>query len=402
MAHPGYAQSRPPGPELTFSGAVRVRTEFDDRTAGTSADAATLLRTRLGVLAKLDSTTSAFIQLSDSRAFGEEQNTLTDASADQFDLHQAYLEWAPVASLVLRVGRQEIAFEDERLIGTVNWANVTRAFDGLRATWERSAWTLDAFVITVEERDDVLPTGLDPRRNEGLDADRSLFGVWLSSASIGAFALADRNASGATLSDIDRYTLGGYARTSAGRWRMKGMAAAQLGRQTPARAPRQDIAAYLATAAVSYAFDNEPGVTASIQADYLSGDATPLDETHTAFNTLYATNHAFYGAMDLFLAPAQQTGFLGLFDLVLGTSVQPQSWTIGANLHYFQLSRADPTGERALGWELDLGASKRLASGLAIQAGYSIFDPSDAARTADIALGNEVLHWAFLQSAVRF
>ncbi len=206
--------------------------------------------------------------------------------------------------------------------------------------------------------------------------------------------------SGATLSDIDRYTLGGYARTSAGRWQMKGMAAAQLGRQTPARALRQDITAYLATATVSYAFDSEPGVTAAIQADYLSGDATPLDETHSAFNTLYATNHAFYGAMDLFLAPAQQTGFLGLLDLVLRTSVQPQSWTIGANLHYFQLGRADPTGRRALGWELDLGASKRLVSGLAIQAGYSIFDPSDAAGAA--AIGDELLHWAFLQSAVRF
>src|SRR3989304_5775472 len=46
------------------------------RTSGAAPDHATLLPPRLGALATLAPTTHAFIQVSDSRAFGEEQNTL--------------------------------------------------------------------------------------------------------------------------------------------------------------------------------------------------------------------------------------------------------------------------------------------------------------------------------------
>lgn len=387
---------------IAISGEMRVRGEFDDRTSGLDPDAATLLRTRLGILAEPSRQTSVYLQISDSRIFGEEQNTLTDASADRLDLHQAYIDWTPKGNVTLRIGRQELAFADERLIGSVNWANVTRAFDGLRIMAKHSSWTLDGFATVLAEKDATLATGVDPRQNDGADTDRTFFGAWFTTGSFELFALGDRNASTVAFDNVDRYTLGALGNQTVGAWRLKGTVALQLGRQTPAVAPRQDISAYMLSGSLSYAVPAVSHPSVGVQVDYLSGDKSPLDGTHTAFNTLYATNHAFYGYMDLFLSPSNQTGFLGLLDTMLRTSARPKQWILRADAHRFQLARKAVTGERTIGVELDLTVSRMLPGGLALLAGYSVFNPSSAAEAVPVALGGDVLQWTYLQGTVRF
>ena len=75
------------GPAIRFDGEIRFRGEWDDRTAVTNADAATLSRIRLGGRIAADARLRGYVQLQDARAWGAATNTLTDASADQLDLH---------------------------------------------------------------------------------------------------------------------------------------------------------------------------------------------------------------------------------------------------------------------------------------------------------------------------
>jgi hypothetical protein len=388
-------------PPFTLGGEIRVRGEYDRRSAGVPADAALLLRTRLGVLASIDSSARAFIQLSDSRAFGEETNTLTDASANQFDLHQGYLDAMLSRGLRLRIGRQELAFADERLIGAVDWSNVSRAFDGVRGTWTRTAWTLDGFAAVLTAHDALLATGLDPRRNAGAGADGALVGAWFTSGPADVFLIGDGNIREGTRLVRSRYTAGTYLRHQVGRWKATGMLAWQGGRQDIDSGPHQTITAYLASAAVSYAWPSKtPGVLTA-QADYLSGDASLADAQYSAFNTLYATNHAFYGSMDLFLKFPEDLGGLGLVDLVARLSLRPERWVVRADLHQFLLARVPSTGERAIGQELDLSAGRGVGK-LGLQFGYNLFNPAVAAILPAVGLGSEVLHWAYLQLTGRF
>jgi len=388
--------------QADLSGEVRVRSEFDARTAGQDADFATLLRTRLGVGVALDSTVQVFIQLSDSRAFGEEENTLTDASADQLDLHQGYIQWRPLEDAWLRAGRQELAFADERLIGTVGWANVTRSFDGIRGHLRRGDWAVDAFAMTLRERDLLLATGLDPRDNEGLNTDRDLFGVWANRGWLDLFLLADRNASEPGIVDIDRFTVGGYGRAARGPWSGTLSLAVQLGEQTRQGVPRQDIGAFMASGEVARAWQGDWGVVTAAQLDYLSGDSEPLDDDYAAFNTLYATNHAFYGFMDLFLDIPRQTGFAGLIDFILRGVGRRDDWLLRADLHVLQLAEENPAGDRYLGIELDLTVRRAITRGFVLQGGYSFFEPGSAAEVAPVGLGDELLHWAYLQGTAGF
>lgn len=55
-------------------------------------DSFTSMRVRAAIAAQLEGRVKVFIQLQDVRLFGEEGDTKGDYRADNFDLHQGYLE----------------------------------------------------------------------------------------------------------------------------------------------------------------------------------------------------------------------------------------------------------------------------------------------------------------------
>lgn len=382
---------------IALSGEVRVRTELDARTAGSAPDHATLLRTRVGVRATLDARSRVFVQISDSRAFGDADNTL-------LDVHQAYIDWTPDRRWRVRAGRQEWAFADERLIGPVGWANVTRAFDGLRVTLTASGWTVDGLAATLDERDAVAATGLDPRANEGEASDRMLYGIWAArpAAGLDIFVLGDRGATEGPITRIHRVTLGGYLRRALGPVRARATVAWQLGEQRASPGSVQRIDAWLASLALSRGFRGALRPAVSLQLDAVSGDATPADDTYGAFNTLYATNHPYYGLMDFFLNVPVQTGGLGLVDAVAHGELRPGAWLLELDLHELRLARRNASGARRIGSEVDLTAGRPLTPSLGLQMGYSVLAPGAGARTAPVALGSRTLQWSYVQITARF
>lgn len=89
----------------------------------------------------------------DVRLFGEELHTLSDYRADNLDLHQGFLELGsvPLVGGSLRIGRQEMAGE-QRLIGTVDWAQQGRSFDGGRYTSRGfGGVSVDLFAMKLQE-----------------------------------------------------------------------------------------------------------------------------------------------------------------------------------------------------------------------------------------------------------
>ncbi|MCH7976239.1 MAG: efflux RND transporter permease subunit, partial [Bacteroidetes bacterium] len=148
---------------VTVNGQVRHRSEYDDKglTETGDADLFHLLRTRLGVTARPSEHVSAFIQIQDARKFGEEGDLQTvstlDGSADQLDFHQAYLEVdvPGVKGLSARVGRQELAYGNERLVGSIGWSNVGQAFDGAVLKLDHSRGAADLFAMQLRAPDDV-------------------------------------------------------------------------------------------------------------------------------------------------------------------------------------------------------------------------------------------------------
>jgi hypothetical protein len=377
-------------PTVKFGGEFRLRGEWDGRTVDVGDDAAVLSRVRLGVRADLDSWLGAYVQLQDARAWGTAANTLTDASADFLDMHQGYIDLG-TARLTARLGRQEMNLGDQRLVGAVGWSNTGRSFDGARLLGEAGgiAWT--AFWMSIFERDELLPVGLHPQANQGVDDDGWLIGGFASTevggATLELTALADRKA----ITD-EMYTANLRAHGRAGPVAYDAAGAYQFG---------PDRAAFLVTGKLGVTIGQG---SLAAQVDYLSGDDDPTDADANAFNTLYATNHKFYGYMDYFLFIPEQLDEAGLIDAVLRGSLSlPKGAGVRLDLHRFSVAK-ERNGSKALGTEVDVVGSWKLHTLADLEIGGGIFLAEDLATALlpAFANGDDPTYWGYAQLVIRW
>lgn len=412
-AAPASASAAAPLP-IVFSGELRTRSERDHPT-GAPADAFTYLRARFGVRVDPAPGARLVLQVQDSRVLGAEGNAAA-AVAEQLDLHQGYVElsapWRGIRAAA-RVGRQEIALGNERLVGAVGWSNVGRSFDGVRvllapdgAAPGAERWTATAFAATVEERGPRFgPSGAGARA-----ADHAVVGAFATRALAAAgaaevTALYDAGARYRGYNSANRATLDVRLRAP----RVLGLSAElegalQAGRQRDAAdsasVRAQDVRAWLVGARVGTATAPARRAAAAVGVDVLSGDATPHDGRYTAFATAYATNHPFYGVMDLIGDPAATTRERGLVDaLATGSAKLTGALALRGELHHFTLA----TGAgRDLGWEADVTLPLSVAPAAGVELGYSAFRAGRDAASVGFGAAGSYRDWGYVQLRVAF
>jgi len=443
IALPAIAQAA----NVEVGGQVRYRGEYDvlDFNPDTSADFVNTQRSRINVKYN-NSRYHGFLQIQDVRVWGQEMSTLNDldTSVDNngdrnrqsLDMHQAYLKVDDVlgTGVAAQIGRQEINFADQRLVGAVNWTQNARSLDGLvlsRTFGEgnvvipfylqlNEADRTDAVhgskVVSSVDKDGNIITG-----DEGHDEDTYVAGFH------SAWKVADGHSfqphvyfvhNGTKGVDLSLYDLGFYYTGTSDAVSYDFTASYQTGTQGPI-----DISAYLVS---GHLFFTSGPLKVGAGVDYLSGDDDATDTDNNSFNTLLATNHKFYGYMDYFTAfgsTGDAVAGLGLIDYQLKSSYAVDKATkVAADLHYFQTAEStDSTGtdvrlagEDNLGWELDLTAKHKMGP-VALQAGYSAFFKDDAMKAKvapDIAALQQVPvndasvdnvgYWAYIMASLNF
>ena len=115
-------------------------------TGGHSSDNRMLLRTFVHVGYDPTSWLNFYAEGRDSRGFWDEPNPNPDL--DTADLHQAFVQIGnpKLFPLIAKIGRQELSYGDERLIGQSDWTNVRRTFDAAKLRYEVEGFWVDAFV----------------------------------------------------------------------------------------------------------------------------------------------------------------------------------------------------------------------------------------------------------------
>src|SRR5882762_12037925 len=136
-----------------FGGQFRARyehTEYlggvDFSATGSSFDNFMLLRTLVHAGYKPAPWLDFYAEGRDSRGYWDEPNPNPDQ--DTMDLHQAFVRIGnpEVFPLIAKLGRQELSYGDERLIGVSDWTNVRRNFDAAKLHYEVEGSWVDAFV----------------------------------------------------------------------------------------------------------------------------------------------------------------------------------------------------------------------------------------------------------------
>ena len=91
------------------------------------------------------------LALRDVRVWGQDVSTINQITPQQNNgvmLHEAWAELllsdssARQHALSLKIGRQELVYDDQRLIGNLDWLQQGRRHDAALLKYERSSWTL--------------------------------------------------------------------------------------------------------------------------------------------------------------------------------------------------------------------------------------------------------------------
>ena len=340
--------------------AIRERLEIDSGrdAVATPSDWFVTQRVRAGLQVAW-TTVSARAVVQDVRYWGEEAHTLNDYGADGFDLHEGWIAWGPGEVFDLTVGRQEWILHEQRLIGATDWHPAGRSFDGVRAAFAGSWAGGDVAVARLAD-----PNTPAHALGGGILAWGR--GGWVSDvAQIDAVLIIDSDES----TDRVRETAGAWGRWQAGQFSGRAEGYGQFGSVGDA-----SIGAFMFGAQVTWTSPGpwKPAVT--LWYDFLSGDADPTTGTVAAFDTLYATNHKFYGIMDV--ATFRTGGAVdgrGLQDAAVKFSMNPiEALQVRLDVHAFLAANAQG-GTVEIGEEIDLWATATLAKPLSLEGGGAMF-----------------------------
>jgi hypothetical protein len=363
LAGPGTVAAQ----EIDFSAQVRPR--FEARTPVDGKwDYFTNMRTRVGLAATFDRGVSLFAQLQDVRYWGGEDGT-TDFSAEGFDLHQGYLTAAFDGAVegYFRAGRQEVNYGGQRLVGALDWLQQARAFDGGVLVLETDGGhTLDLMASKISE---------NTAQNRDVDAEfLAAYGVLAlgGAGDLDLYWLFNRDSRDDS-EQTEEHTMGARWVADLGGALLRFEGSYQVGRRAG-----EDADAFMFGARFGGDF-GDTGFGGNLWYDYLSGDASLDDGTAGTFNTLFATNHKFYGFYDLFLNIPKNTGRHGLQDYALKTWYRPGgSWGLGLDLHHFRVAEQRTLSDAAFGNELDITLLYRYTSNAQVLAGYSYVGAGNA------------------------
>lgn len=311
------------------------------------------------------------------------------------NIHEAWAQVDLSSLLAVKLGRQELVYGDQRLLGSVNWTQQARSHDALVLKYndEAARFNLDIGAAYNQEAERVLGNTYTLNNYKVLSylQLKKDFG----SFNISALALTD----GFQAADVVnyRYTYGvdlGYRTTS---WSFAGSAYQQDGDD----ATRQDIDAQMFTVKVSH---NTRNVNLSLGFDYLSGGkASEAKPARHTFSTLYATNHKFYGNMDYFLNIPVDTKGGGLQDLHAGALFHLSGESdLGITYHHFALGNEiqDPTDpgsklNQNLGSEFDLNFSQKFSDDITLKLGYSTLFPTSSLQNLQLRTTDKMQHWGW-------
>lgn len=353
---------------LQVDAQARVRVESrDNRDFNSAADdqrTNVMTRARLGVSYQPGDGWTFRLLAQDSQAWDPVTSTM--ANEAEFELQELYAQYKG-GPLGVQFGRIPLAYGKQRLVGTFEWSNVARRFDGLKLSYDLGLAQLDGWVTEL---------GGSPSTFAANGEFCGLYATlpkWLGQRTEG-YLFWNHDPS-SPLANF--WTIGARREAKHGPWRYEAEAAGQVG----------DVTAYAASLEGGRSLGP---VDLTLGFATASGDSTPGAGEVTTFQNLFPTNHLHYGMLDY-------QGWRNVHDLYGKSSWKPNKWLgIEGQAHAFWLANSrdfwygagggpnrttggvayqDPTGAAGteVGQELDLVVTVNPHPQVSLQAGYGHF-----------------------------
>jgi len=398
--------------QFTLDGEIRPRVEFDHgyktpQAKETMFSLATSQRTRLGFGYKSD-LFDVGIQVQDVRFWGEEKQLVVNDGAHT-TIHQAWASIKFTELLSLKVGRQELVYDDSRILGNVGWAQQARSHDLALFKFEKK----DAFKLHAGFAVNQVQTDAYAVANY-----KSMQFLWFNKSFGDAYTLSvlalNNGAQDSLINGVGNTTtysqiVGQRSVYKTGKLTVGLNFYYQMGYTTSKYMDdsgdfqKQKLGAYNLGLDLNYKLNDNIGIGGGYE--MLSGNSqTETDATYSqtnhAFTPLYGTNHKFNGWMDYFYVNNHKNT-VGLNDAYVKVSYKKDKFLSGAHFHYFMANQEVKDVENStatdikamssgLGTEIDLYAGYKMGKGVTLKAGLSMMFASETmhAIKLDPATGN--------------
>ncbi|OYT11458.1 MAG: hypothetical protein B6I18_04080 [Bacteroidetes bacterium 4572_112] len=416
--------------QLTLDGEYRPRVEFDHgyKTLQSQQNQMfglkTTQRARFGILYKAEKFRFG-LQLQDVRAWGS-TSQLATADGMTTTVHQAWGEVLFNENLSLKMGRQELAYDDHRILGSVNWAQQARSHDLALLKYEKEGSFKLHFGVAVNQ---VQTKAYNTPKNY-----KSMQFIWFNKSfgDLKLSVLALNNGvedvvinGGATPKPMTTYSqiIGfrpvykmGKLSFAANFYYQMGKSKATYYDSGDKKDYHKGVSAYNFRLDVAYKVSDN--LKATVGFEMLSGNSQTdttfeSSKTNNAFAPLYGTNHKFNGWMDYFYV-GNHGNSVGLNDAYLMLDYNKNKFLAGAHIHYFManadvldMDEFNSTGKytamsSGLGMELDTYVGYKYSKGVLFKAGFSgMFD----SETLRVVKGNAAMgasnYWGWVMVVIK-
>lgn len=264
-----------------------------------------------------------------------------------------------------QVGRQQLSYDDERLLGSSDWNVAGSWHDALRLGYSHQGTTVHliaAFNQNEEnQRSSYYKSGMPYKQMQAVWAHHE-FGELPLGVSLLAMNVAREAGSTDTSSTRHLQTVGTYLTYKPKWFELEGSFYFQTGKATNGK----KVSAFMASLRSTVHLGQDWNLHAAY--DYLSGNDGHNTNQH-AFDPLYGTHHKFYGNMDYFTGPV----VYGLQDIQGGvqTSVL-KPVDIGIDYHCFLLAERINGLNSLMGHEIDCQVKCNIMKDVVLAAGYSV------------------------------
>lgn len=390
--------------EFEISAELRPRFEYrhgyktlipDDVDAATFISQRTRLNFNYG-----SETLNVFVSFQNVRVWGDVPTTSLEDN-NGIALHEAWAELVFNPKLAVKLGRQEINYDDHRIFGNVGWAQQARSHDAIVTTYQPNTTNRFDFGLALNANEE---TVFDT--DYAINNYKAFQYIWYHTnlKNVGLSVLLLNN--GLTYMDENDEQKVDYNQTIGSRMtfqKNKWQTDASIYFQTGAIA-NTDLSAFNIAANVFYKINAE--FKTGLGIEYLSGtDMNTTENKLKSFNPWFGTNHKFNGLMDYFYV-GNHSNSVGLLDLKASLEYQKERFSAKLTPHIFSSAATvvDQTGKEisnALGTELDLVLGYKWTKDISFNVGYSQMFATETMEVLKAGNKDNANNWAWLMITVK-
>ena len=338
------------------------------------------------------------------------------------NLYETWVKMTAKNGLFAQVGRIALAYDDERIIGTNDFAMASLSHDVLRAGYEGHGHQAHAIVAYNQNAANVYKStyyeeGSQPYKNMQTvwyhyDVPNFPLGASLLFMNVGLQAGKKGNANNPPTTEYQQM-YGGYLNFHPKHVTFEASYYRQSGKTVP-NGKAFEIDAWMASVKATVHFSILNSQFSILTGyDYLSGDdfvpqtyggrlGMPLHKVFKGFSPLYGSRTQFYGLMDYFYQSAYNNSFTpGLQNAFIGVSGKPVSrLDLSATYHYLAVATDLPDLNRTLGHSIDVTASYRFTKDIFLKAGHTLMFGTETMDRLKQGIGSKTARWGWFSLVI--